>query len=231
MADTGWSKDVADAIWERDNSICIYCGQPAFVIDHVVPVSRGGPTSKSNGVLACQSCNLRKGGRIIESMSRTAFRHLLTHGEKLSWLDVALAGSGYSIGYSSVAEDEDDEGFIDETDSIIDEKPVTNISKPHDDVSSEDIAKKLCIESKCSLEIILKQWQSGILTWDIHYKPSNIQHSYPNENPTIEQIRDRLIEEKQCWLCRRATARQIIDDIKKMVPSAKSEIIYQDEIG
>lgn len=57
-------------VMDRDQCRCVYCGRTgsegidpegnAWNIDHVVAVSRGGPTRADNLVLACQRCNLRK---------------------------------------------------------------------------------------------------------------------------------------------------------------------------
>lgn len=51
----------------RDNYRCQYCSIRAssseLSIDHVLPRSRGGASSWSNCVLACYSCNVRKGNR------------------------------------------------------------------------------------------------------------------------------------------------------------------------
>lgn len=44
---------------------CHYCGTTltpmTATIDHIVPVSRGGKWRLDNLVLACQSCNIKKG--------------------------------------------------------------------------------------------------------------------------------------------------------------------------
>ena len=51
----------------RDNYTCQYCGsrfeKPQLTLDHVTPKSRGGRTTWENVVLACISCNARKGNR------------------------------------------------------------------------------------------------------------------------------------------------------------------------
>ena len=52
-------------ILRRDNYTCQYCGisdQP-LTVDHIMPKSRGGKTNWTNVVVACISCNLRKGNR------------------------------------------------------------------------------------------------------------------------------------------------------------------------
>jgi 5-methylcytosine-specific restriction endonuclease McrA len=54
---------------ERAKGSCEYCGlsqvgqEATFHIDHIVPISAGGPTEPENLALACVSCSLRKGAR------------------------------------------------------------------------------------------------------------------------------------------------------------------------
>lgn len=54
-------------IFLRDENRCQYCGDrygtKHLSLDHVVPRSRGGPTSWDNIVSACLRCNVSKGGR------------------------------------------------------------------------------------------------------------------------------------------------------------------------
>jgi len=51
----------------RDNFQCQYCGvrgdARSLTIDHVMPLSRGGPWSWENLVVACKRCNSRKAAR------------------------------------------------------------------------------------------------------------------------------------------------------------------------
>ena len=57
-------------LYRRDQLRCQYCGHSPGVrkltIDHIRPRSRGGETSWTNCVLACVSCNGRKGNRTPE---------------------------------------------------------------------------------------------------------------------------------------------------------------------
>lgn len=52
--------------WKRkcDRGICHYCGArvPAreLTMDHVIPLARGGKTTKANVVPCCKECNNRK---------------------------------------------------------------------------------------------------------------------------------------------------------------------------
>lgn len=58
----------------RDNHKCVYCGYDRvadLTIDHIVPKSRGGPTTYANCVSACRKCNQRKGNRTPEEAMMT----------------------------------------------------------------------------------------------------------------------------------------------------------------
>jgi transposase len=48
------------AIIEELGRACFYCGGPFENIEHIVPMSQGGPNSKGNVVTSCRVCNQRK---------------------------------------------------------------------------------------------------------------------------------------------------------------------------
>jgi 5-methylcytosine-specific restriction endonuclease McrA len=54
-------------VYIRDRHTCQYCSEKLhpklLTLDHVVPVSKNGPTTWTNVVTACRSCNQRKGNR------------------------------------------------------------------------------------------------------------------------------------------------------------------------
>jgi len=58
-----------DEIFERDQAICHLCLQRVprsqATMDHVVPVTKGGPHTRANVKLAHRSCNARKGNRLL----------------------------------------------------------------------------------------------------------------------------------------------------------------------
>lgn len=54
-------------IYKRDNNTCQYCGSTRkLTIDHVVPKSKGGSDDWTNLVVACSSCNTKKGDTLLE---------------------------------------------------------------------------------------------------------------------------------------------------------------------
>jgi 5-methylcytosine-specific restriction endonuclease McrA len=57
-------------VFSRDNWTCQFCniklGQHDATIDHIIPKSKGGPTSWANCVTACKSCNRKKGDKPLE---------------------------------------------------------------------------------------------------------------------------------------------------------------------
>jgi hypothetical protein len=61
---------------------CEYCHAPEavfnfpFEVEHILPVSRGGPDSAINLALACRSCNLRKSAHLdgLDSETRQVVR-------------------------------------------------------------------------------------------------------------------------------------------------------------
>ncbi|ELS32926.1 MULTISPECIES: HNH endonuclease [Pseudanabaena] len=51
-------------VLRRDNHTCQYCGSnKKLTIDHVIPRAKGGLNTWENVVIACESCNHRKGNR------------------------------------------------------------------------------------------------------------------------------------------------------------------------
>ena len=58
----------------RDDHTCQYCGirgEKLMTVDHVVPKSRGGPSTWENLVCACMRCNNRKNNRTPDECNLT----------------------------------------------------------------------------------------------------------------------------------------------------------------
>ena len=54
-------------IYKRDNNTCQYCGATTkLTIDHVIPRCRGGEDTWENLVVACSTCNTKKGNTLLE---------------------------------------------------------------------------------------------------------------------------------------------------------------------
>lgn len=68
------SKRTRFAVLDRDEYKCVYCGDSApdvkLVVDHVIPVAKGGSSDLSNLVTACEPCNQGKTDRSIGFMHR-----------------------------------------------------------------------------------------------------------------------------------------------------------------
>jgi 5-methylcytosine-specific restriction endonuclease McrA len=63
--DTHRRKITRRAVFARDDWTCQYCGaQSNLTVDHVVPRSKGGPSSWDNIVASCAPCNRRKGNSL-----------------------------------------------------------------------------------------------------------------------------------------------------------------------
>ena len=54
------------AVLARDSWTCQYCGsnKSGLTVDHVVPRSRGGPSTWENIVASCAPCNRKKGNKL-----------------------------------------------------------------------------------------------------------------------------------------------------------------------
>ena len=63
--DTHRRKITRRAVFARDGWTCQYCGARAnLTVDHVIPRSKGGPSTWENIVASCAPCNRRKGDRL-----------------------------------------------------------------------------------------------------------------------------------------------------------------------
>ncbi len=60
------SEELRQQVFRRDHYTCRYCGSKDGPLhaDHVYPASKGGETTLSNLVTACQHCNVKKGSRV-----------------------------------------------------------------------------------------------------------------------------------------------------------------------
>ena len=60
-------KPSRNMVYKRDGHKCQYCGATRrLTIDHVVPRSKGGGDTWENMVVACSSCNTKKGDKLLE---------------------------------------------------------------------------------------------------------------------------------------------------------------------
>jgi 5-methylcytosine-specific restriction endonuclease McrA len=63
------SKSLRKAVMERDKYRCVRCDSHLDLEpDHVIPESRGGPTTLENLQTLCRPCNLKKGVKMPEDV-------------------------------------------------------------------------------------------------------------------------------------------------------------------
>jgi len=77
-------------VFRRDDHTCQYCGTRShdLTLDHVMPRSRGGPTSWENVVACCRRCNASKRDRTPTE----AEMHLRREPSAPNWLFTATPG-------------------------------------------------------------------------------------------------------------------------------------------
>ena len=67
-----------DQLIERDGPSCVWCGRELWrrdlTLEHVVPRSRGGHATPENALVACRSCNRRRGSRPVDAYARELVR-------------------------------------------------------------------------------------------------------------------------------------------------------------
>lgn len=69
LSRTAREKPTKAAIYRRDNNTCQYCGSTrSLTIDHLIPRCKGGDSSWTNVLLACSTCNTKKGSRTPEQV-------------------------------------------------------------------------------------------------------------------------------------------------------------------
>lgn len=72
-------------VFLRDDFSCQYCGrrqdQKELTFDHVIPVSKNGPTTWENVVTSCKLCNSKKGPKLLEDTNLK----LMTPPKKPRW--------------------------------------------------------------------------------------------------------------------------------------------------
>lgn len=73
-----------NSIIKRDKKQCQYCSSflplQDVTIDHIIPISQGGPSNFTNCVVACKPCNIKKGAKTLEQANMKLLRdpHLPT---------------------------------------------------------------------------------------------------------------------------------------------------------
>jgi 5-methylcytosine-specific restriction endonuclease McrA len=67
-----------DQLIERDGPACVWCGREPWrrdlTLEHVVPRSRGGHMTAENALVACRTCNRRRGSKPVDAYVRDLLR-------------------------------------------------------------------------------------------------------------------------------------------------------------
>ena len=86
-------------LFARDRNICAYCGQKfheeELTVDHVIPVSKSGPTIWQNVVASCGRDNRHKGNRTLEEagMELLYVPYVPTRAEHLHFINRKILAS------------------------------------------------------------------------------------------------------------------------------------------
>ncbi|HVE67284.1 MAG TPA: HNH endonuclease [Solirubrobacteraceae bacterium] len=82
--DTHRRKITRRAVFARDRWTCQYCGSRGnLTVDHVVPRSKGGPSSWDNIVASCAPCNRRKGDQLLRQAGMKLHRQPRSPGPQI----------------------------------------------------------------------------------------------------------------------------------------------------
>lgn len=80
-------------IYKRDKHKCQYCGSTKdLTIDHIIPKSRGGEDTWENLVVACSTCNTKKGDIPLEQTGMRLAKKPKAHYNKMQ-----IALSDFSV--------------------------------------------------------------------------------------------------------------------------------------
>lgn len=64
-----YCRKIKKAVLAFFRGLCYYCRKPAQVVDHLIPLSRGGTNEVENLVAACHECNSKKGTKTPQEYS------------------------------------------------------------------------------------------------------------------------------------------------------------------
>ena len=65
-----YQTELRSFLFKKHNGRCVYCGNKATEIEHIIPKSKGGTNSVHNLVIACRKCNELKGTLGLKEFSK-----------------------------------------------------------------------------------------------------------------------------------------------------------------
>ena len=77
------AQDLRQGSWWKQRlgeGVCYHCGakfsKELLTMDHLIPISRGGKTTKHNCVVSCKDCNSKKGQLTSVEMTLSALHNV-----------------------------------------------------------------------------------------------------------------------------------------------------------
>jgi hypothetical protein len=87
----GLSKSLRFGVFGRDQFACRYCGKAPpevkLVVDHVIPVAKGGTNDETNLITSCESCNQGKSDKSLSALPLADQRRIAQ--ENIEQIDLA----------------------------------------------------------------------------------------------------------------------------------------------
>jgi hypothetical protein len=98
------SEKLKQTTYIRANGLCEYCKSPAnissqpFVVEHIIPKSKGGQSKQENFALSCQGCNNYKYNKTTGIDSLTGNVAAIFNPRTQNWaVHFAWSADGYDI--------------------------------------------------------------------------------------------------------------------------------------
>lgn len=95
----GWS--TGDRVIKKRGGNCLYCGGPAWTLDHVTPFCFTSDNSDENLVPACGLCNAVAGGKVFNSFEEKK-SYILDRRAERSGLISARCPNGCGVTYAAI---------------------------------------------------------------------------------------------------------------------------------
>ena len=95
--------ELREQVIARAHGCCEYCRSQArfatqsFSVEHIVPRTKGGPTSLANLALSCQGCNNHKYNKLVDRDPATGQTVELFHPRQQRWTEHFAWNDAYTV--------------------------------------------------------------------------------------------------------------------------------------